>query len=62
MWFLVLLEWSGRLVVELYKLIETRETPPGAIGNLVFTVFAMLMIPLSLQRKDMVECKEEKDN
>ena len=51
MWLLVLLEWGGRLVLGVCKPIETRETPPGAIGNVVFTVLALVMLPLSLQMK-----------
>ena len=51
MWVFVLLEWGGRLVLGMYKPIETRETPPGAIGNLIFTTLAMVMLPLSLRKR-----------
>ena len=53
MWFFVLLEWGGRLVLGIYKPVETRETPPGMIGNVLFTALAMAMLPLSLPKKDL---------
>lgn len=51
-WLFVLLEWGGRLVLGMYKPMETRETPPGVIGNVVFTALAMAM-PLSLRRNNI---------
>ena len=52
MWFFVLVEWSGRLVLGICKpTIETIETPPGAVGNVVIPILSIIMLPLSLRKK-----------
>ena len=59
MWLLVLLEWSGRLMLGMLKPIETRETPPGAIGNRVFTLLALVMLPLSFRKQGIYRVKDK---
>jgi hypothetical protein len=51
MWLFIFFEWTGRLLVGLAKPMETMGTAPGAIGNLIFPVFAMIMLVLSLKTK-----------
>ena len=48
-WALILFEWTGRLVIGFFKPIETVETPPGAIGNMVIPILALVMLPMSLR-------------
>ena len=48
-WALILFEWTGRLVIGFFKPIETVETPPGAIGNVVIPTLAIIMLPMSLR-------------
>ena len=48
-WALILFEWTGRLVIGFLKPIETVETPPGAIGNMVIPILALVMLPMSLR-------------
>ena len=52
MWLFVLVEWSGRLMVGICKpTIETIETPPGAVGNVVIPILSIIMLPLSLRKE-----------
>lgn len=51
MWLFILFEYSGRLLLGFYKPFETVDTAPGAIGNLIFPVLALIMLVLSLQSK-----------
>lgn len=48
-WSLILFEWTGRLVIGFFKPVETVETPPGAIGNMVIPILAIIMLPMSLR-------------
>ena len=48
-WSLILFEWTGRLVIGFFKPVETVETPPGAIGNMVIPILAMIMLLMSLR-------------
>ncbi len=50
MWLFIFVEWAGRLLLGLYKPIETVGTAPGAIGNMIFPVVAIVMLVLSLWR------------
>lgn len=53
MWAFIFLEWTGRLLLGFYKPFETVGTAPGAVGNRLFPVLALLMLILSLRtRKD----------
>ena len=54
MWLFILFEWAGRLLSGIYKPFETVGTAPGAIGNLIFPVLALVMLVLALkERKDV---------
>jgi len=48
MWLFIFFEWIGRLLVGFAKPMETVGTAPGAIGNLIFPLLALLMLVLSL--------------
>eukprot|EP00986_Skeletonema_menzelii_P000799 scaffold237_cov146-Skeletonema_menzelii.AAC.2 len=48
-WALILFEWTGRLLIGFYKPIETIETPPGAIGNVIVPILALVMLSLALR-------------
>ena len=52
MWFFILFVYSGRMLLGLYKPFETVGTAPGAIGNLIFPVLALIMLALSLKTKE----------
>lgn len=53
MWGFIFFEWTGRLLLGVYKPLETVGTAPGAVGNRIFPVLALLMLILSLRtRKD----------
>jgi hypothetical protein len=48
MWLFVLFEWTGRLLLGFLKPFETAGTAPGAIGNLIIPVLALVMLVVSL--------------
>jgi len=48
LWLLIVLEYAGRLVVGMFKPIETIGTAPGATANMVLPGIALLMLILSL--------------
>ncbi len=48
LWLLIAFEYIGRLGIGLIKPIETVGTAPGAIGNMVLPIVALLMLILSL--------------
>lgn len=48
LWLFIIFEYVGRLLVGLYKPIETIETAPGQTGNMVIPVVALVMLILSL--------------
>ena len=50
MWLFIFFKWAGRLLLGLAKPFETAGTAPGAIGNLIFPVLALIMLVLSLKR------------
>jgi hypothetical protein len=52
MWLFIFAEWTGRLLLGFYKPFETAGTAPGAIGNLIFPVVALVMLVLSLRQQD----------
>ena len=53
LWLFIFFEYAGRLLIGMYKPIETIETAPGQTANLVFPVVALVMLVLSLiPRKD----------
>jgi len=54
MWLFIFFEWTGRLFVGFAKPIETVGTAPGAIGNLIFPLAAIIMLILSLKTKKNV--------
>jgi hypothetical protein len=49
MWLFVLFEWTGRLLLGFVKPFETAGTAPGAVGNLIIPVLALVMFVLSLR-------------
>ncbi|UCC51252.1 MAG: hypothetical protein JSV68_19410 [Anaerolineaceae bacterium] len=53
MWLLILFEWTGRLLLGFYKPFETIDTAPGAIGNMIIPLVALIMLALSLRTKKM---------
>ena len=54
MWLFIFFEWTGRLFVGFAKPMETVGTAPGAIGNLIFPLVAIIMLILSLKTKKNV--------
>ena len=51
MWLFVLLEWTGRLMLGFFKPFETAGTAPGAVGNLIIPVLALVMLVFALQER-----------
>jgi hypothetical protein len=51
MWLFVLFEWTGRLLTGFFKPFETTGTAPGAIGNLVIPLIALIMFASSLRKQ-----------
>jgi hypothetical protein len=51
MWLFVLFEWTGRLLLGFVKPFETAGTAPGAIGNLLIPVLALVMFVFALQER-----------
>jgi len=49
MWTFVLFEWTGRFLLGFYKPFETVGTAPGATGNRIIPMLALLMLILSLR-------------
>ena len=49
MYVLILIEYAGRIVIGLNKPLATLETPPGAIGNILFIVLAICGLALSMR-------------
>jgi hypothetical protein len=52
MWLFVLFEYGGRLLLGIYKPFETSRTAPGAIGNMIFSFLALIMLILSLKERN----------
>lgn len=50
MWLFIFVEWTGRLLLGFYKPFETSGTAPGAVGNMIFPVVALLMLVCALKR------------
>ena len=48
MWLFISIEWTGRLLLGFYKPSETVGTAPGAVGNHVIPVLALIMLAWSL--------------
>ena len=51
LYLLFVVEYVGRFLLAQWKPVETLETPPGAIGNVVFPVLGLLMLVLSLRER-----------
>ena len=52
MWVTLFVEWTGRLLLgRFYKPIETVGTAPGAVGNMILPLVALIMLVLSLQEQ-----------
>ncbi len=51
MWLFIFLEWFGRLLIGLVKPFETVGTAPGAVGNRVIPLLAVIMLVLSLRER-----------
>jgi hypothetical protein len=51
MWLFIVFEWTGRLLTGWGKPFETAGTAPGAIGNLIIPVLALVMFVLSLRKQ-----------
>ena len=54
MWIFVLFEWTGRLFIGFVKPFETTGTAPGAVGNLVIPLIALIMFIFSLRKQNGV--------
>lgn len=52
MWCFLLFEYMGRLLLGAYKPFETKETAPGAIGNIIIPFLALIMLVLSLKQRE----------
>ncbi len=52
MWLFIFVEWMGRLLLGLYKPFETVGTAPGAIGSMISPVVAIVMLVLSLKKRN----------
>ena len=50
MYVLILLEYSGRTVIGLFKPLNSAHIPPGAIGDYILVPLAIIMLTLSLKR------------
>ena len=50
MWFFLLFEYSGRLLLEAYKPFETSGTAPGSLGNKIIPFLSLIMLILSLKK------------
>ena len=50
MYMLVLLEYSGRIIIGFVKPFQVSRTPPGAFGDYVLVPLAMIMLVLALKR------------
>ena len=51
MWLFIAFEWSGRLLLGFVKPFEIVDTAPGAIGNLIFPILALVMLVLALKER-----------
>ena len=52
MWLLFSIEYAGRLGIGQFKPIETLETAPGATANLPFMIVGIIMLILSLWKRE----------
>ncbi len=52
MYILIFLEYTLRLIIGQFKSIETQGTAPGAIGNLILPVIAVIFFLLSIKSQD----------
>ena len=52
MWTFILLEYAGRLALGFAKPFEVAGTAPGAVGNYVFVPLALVMLVLSLRKRE----------
>lgn len=50
MYLLLLVEYSGRIMIGFVKPLEVLHTPPGAIADYIMVPLAILMLFLSLKR------------
>ena len=50
MYLLLILEYSGRILIGFLKPLEVTHIPPGAIGDYIMVPLAILMLFLSLKR------------
>jgi hypothetical protein len=51
MWLFIVFEWTGRLLVGFVKPFETAGTAPGAIGNLLIPLLALIMFAFALKEQ-----------
>jgi len=51
MWLFIFFEWTSRRLLGFYKPFETVGAAPGAIGNMIIPVVALVMLVLSLMTK-----------
>ena len=49
MWLFIMIEYGGRLLLTFAKPFEIVGTAPGAVGNYVFILLALIMLVLSLR-------------
>lgn len=53
MWLFILFEYSGRLLLSLYKPFETVGQAPGGIGNYILVPLALIMLVLALREREI---------
>jgi hypothetical protein len=51
MWLFIVFEWTGRLLVGFFKPFETAGTAPGAMGNLIIPLLALIMFAFALKKE-----------
>ncbi len=47
-YLLLIIEWTGRMIISIFKPLIITYTPPGAIGNLIFVPLSIIMFILSI--------------
>lgn len=51
MYLMLIIEWAGRLVLGMYKPIETVGQAPGGVGNMVLPFVCLIMFFLSIKKQ-----------
>lgn len=51
MFLMLVIEWSGRFIISIFKTIETVGEAPGEVGNKIFPVLCLVMFILSIMER-----------